>query len=145
MKFVFTITMICFSAILSCTTISTKAQNLSQVLSQGKWIDLSYDFSPQTLYWPNNPTGFKLDTIAEGVTPAGFYYSTYAFSAPEHGGTHIDAPAHFAKGGLSVDKLSLDQLTGEAVVIDVSAKVLKNRDYLISVNDITEWESKNGA
>jgi kynurenine formamidase len=119
-------------------------QPLPEVFSKGKWIDLSYDFSAQTLYWPNNPTGFKLDTIAEGMTPAGFYYSTYAFSAPEHGGTHLDAPVHFAQHGLSVDKLSLDQLTGEAIVIDVSAKALQNRDYLISVNDITGWESANG-
>ncbi|MEP6847159.1 MAG: cyclase family protein, partial [Panacibacter sp.] len=37
-----------------------------------------------------------------------------------------------------------DQLTGEAIVIDVSAKALKNRDYLISVNDITDWEANNG-
>ncbi len=144
MKFVFTITMICFSAILSCTTISTKAQNLSQVLSQGKWIDLSYDFSNQTLYWPNNPTGFKLDTVAEGVTTGGYYYSSYAFSAPEHGGTHLDAPVHFAAHGLSADKIPLEKLMGDAVLIDVSAKTLGNRDYLISVNDITGWEAKNG-
>jgi kynurenine formamidase len=114
------------------------------VFANGKWIDLSYDLSQQTLYWPNNPTGFRLDTIAEGITPGGFYYSTYAFSAPEHGGTHLDAPVHFAQHGLSVDKLSLDQLTGEAIVIDISVKALQNRDYLISVNDITEWQSKNG-
>jgi len=128
----------------ACLCYTTNAQDLSQVLSQGKWVDLSYDLSPQTLYWPNNPTGFKLDTIFEGISPGGYYYSTYAFSAPEHGGTHLDAPVHFAQGGLSVDKIPLDKLTGEAVVIDVSAKALKDHDYLISVNDINEWEAKNG-
>lgn len=129
---------------LCCAPLITKAQDLSHALSKGKWIDLSYDFSPQTLYWPNNPTAFKLDTIAEGITAGGFYYSTYAFSAPEHGGTHLDAPIHFSQGGLTADKIPLEKLTGEAVVIDVSAKTLNNRDYLISVNDITEWEGKNG-
>jgi kynurenine formamidase len=39
----------------------------------------------------------------------------------------------------------LDQLTGDAVVIDVSEKALKNHDYLISINDISEWEKKNRA
>ncbi|HXL54807.1 MAG TPA: cyclase family protein [Chitinophagaceae bacterium] len=145
MKFSFTITIISCSAILNCTSLSAKAQDLSQVLAKGKWIDLSYDFSAQTLYWPNNPTGFKLDTVAEGVTTGGYYYSSYAFSAPEHGGTHLDAPVHFAAHGLSADKVPLEKLTGNAVVIDVSAKALKDRDYLISINDITDWEAKNEA
>ena len=135
---------ISLSAILICTGVTVQAQDISQVLSKGKWIDLSYDLSPETLYWPNNPTGFKLDTIFEGMSPAGFYYSTYAFSAPEHGGTHLDAPVHFAEHGLTIDKIPLEKLTGDAVVIDVSSKALSNRDYLISVNDITDWEAKNG-
>ena len=113
---------------------SNQEKSLQETLSKGHWIDLSYAFSTETLYWPNNPTGFKLDTTAEGMTPAGFYYSTFKFSAPEHGGTHIDAPVHFAKNGLSVDKISLEKLTGEILVIDVSARALSNRDYLITAN-----------
>jgi kynurenine formamidase len=120
-------------------------KSLHEALSKGNWIDLSYDFSTETLYWPNNPTGFRLDTTAEGLTPAGFYYSSFALRAPEHGGTHIDAPVHFAENGLSVDKISLDRLTGKILVIDVSANALNNRDYLISENDITAWERENGS
>ena len=132
-------------AVVACmlTACNNNERSLSEVLAKGKWIDLSYEFSSKTLYWPNNPSGFRLDTIAEGTSAEGFYYSSFAFSAPEHGGTHLDAPVHFAAHGLSAEKLSLDQLTGDAVVIDVSAKTLKDRDYLISVNDITEWEIKN--
>jgi kynurenine formamidase len=140
-KYLFVLALTSFAA---CNTYTTKNESLSEQLSKGKWIDLSYDLSPQTLYWPNNPTGFKLDTIAEGVTSGGFYYSTYAFSAPEHGGTHLDAPSHFAMHGMSVDRLSLEQLTGDAVVIDVSEKALNNRDYLVSIDNITDWEKTNG-
>jgi kynurenine formamidase len=107
-------------------------QSLTDVLGKGKWIDLSYDFSAQTLYWPNNPSGFSLDTVANGNTPGGYFYSS-----------HLDAPVHFAAKGLSADKLGLDQLTGDAVVIDVSAKALKDHDYLISINDIKEYEEKH--
>ncbi|HNP24447.1 MAG TPA: cyclase family protein [Panacibacter sp.] len=121
------------------------AKDLDDTISSGKWIDLSYDLSAQTLYWPNNPTNFKLDTTAEGITPGGFYYSTNAFSAPEHGGTHLDAPIHFAQHGLTVDKVDVDRLTGDAVVIDVSANALANRDYLVSTGDIANWEKKYGA
>jgi kynurenine formamidase len=128
-----------------CTSTSKDGPPLSEILSKGKWIDLTYDFSAQTLYWPNNPTVFKLDTVAEGSTAGGYYYSSYAFSAPEHGGTHLDAPVHFAAHGLSVDKLSIEKLTGDAAVIDVSANAMNNPDYLIDVNDITGWEVINGT
>jgi len=90
-----------------------------------KWIELTHAFSEQTLYWPNNPKGFTRDTLFEGMTEKGYYYSAFDFYAPEHGGTHLDAPVHFAEGKKSVDELSLDQLTGDAVVIDVSAKAAR--------------------
>ena len=136
------ITLLIAIAVCMLTACHNNENSLSELLNKGKWIDLTYEFSAQTLYWPNNPSGFNLDTVANGNTPGGFYYSSYTFSAPEHGGTHLDAPVHFAAKGLSADKLSLDQLTGDAVVIDVSAKALKDRDYLISVNDIKEYEEK---
>jgi kynurenine formamidase len=113
--------------------------------SNGKWIDLSYSFSKETLYWPNNPTGFVMDTFFAGFAPGGYYYSSYGFCAPEHGGTHLDAPVHFAEGRKAVDELSLDQLTGNALVIDVSPKALNNRDYLISIDDVQQWEKTNGS
>jgi len=113
-------------------------------LSQAQWIDLTYPFSEKTLYWPNNPKGFTKDTLFEGMTTKGYYYSSYGFYAPEHGGTHLDAPVHFVRGKLTVDKIPLDKLTGEAVVIDVSNKAASNRDYLIKVDDVTNWEKQNG-
>jgi kynurenine formamidase len=121
-----------------------KEKSLPEVLAMGNWIDLSYDFSDKTLYWPNNPTGFKLDTQFNGTTPGGYYYSSNAFHAPEHGGTHIDAPVHFAKGNWSVDEIPLQQLLGEAVVIDVSANVNNNADYQVTVADVEAWEKQNG-
>jgi len=127
----------------SCTGKQSKHQ--PAVFTDGKWIDLSYSFSNETLYWPNNLKGFRMDTLFAGRTPGGFYYSSFGFCAPEHGGTHLDAPVHFAEGKKSVDQLSLQQLTGPVVVVDVSAKALNNRDYLISIDDILAWENENGA
>jgi kynurenine formamidase len=129
--------------IISCT--GKQSNQDTAMFANGKWIDLSYSFSNETLYWPNNLKGFTMDTLFEGETPGGFYYSSFGFCAPEHGGTHLDAPVHFAEGKKSVDQLSLEQLTGHAVVIDVSAKALDNRDYLISIDDIVAWEKENGT
>ena len=110
-----------------------------------KWIDLTYPFSEKTLYWPNNPKGFTRDTLFAGETNKGYYYSSYSFFVPEHGGTHLDAPIHFVEGKKTVDQLDLDQLTGDAVVIDVSGKVNGNRDYLVTIEDVLDWEKTHGA
>lgn len=110
----------------------------------GAWLDLSYDLSTETVYWPTSEP-FQLETVSEGMTEKGYYYSAYRFCAAEHGGTHIDAPVHFAKGKKSVDELSLTRLIGRAIKIDVSEKALADRDYLISVDDILAWETRYGV
>ena len=79
--------------------------------ADGEWIDLTYDFGDDTIYWVNAEP-FKRTTVAEGMTPGGYYYSAYNYSAAEHGGTHIDAPVHFAEGKKTVDQIELTQLVG---------------------------------
>ena len=109
----------------------------------GTWIDLTYPFDENTIYWPTAES-FRLDTVAEGVTDKGYYYSAYSFCAAEHGGTHMDAPVHFAEGKNAVQEIPIDQLIGPAIVVDVSEQALKNRDYLIQVADFENWEKDNG-
>jgi len=109
----------------------------------GRWIDLSHDFSSETIYWPTAEP-FKLDTVSAQRTPAGFYYAANNFRAAEHGGTHLDAPIHFAEGRKTVDQIPLEQLIAPAVVIDVSEKVQADRDYQIGVDDFAAWEIRYG-
>jgi kynurenine formamidase len=119
------------------------AQQKTTGFPAGQWIDLSHDFSSDTVYWVTAEP-FKRTTVAEGQTPGGYYYSAYNFSAAEHGGTHIDAPVHFAEGKKTVDQLPLEQLIAPAVKVDVSAKALANRDYLVTTEDLQAWEAANG-
>lgn len=121
----------------------TGCGNRRDAFPAGQWIDLSHEFSEETIYWVTAEP-FKRTTVAEGKTAAGFYYSAYNFSAAEHGGTHLDAPVHFAEGKKTADRIELTQLIGEAVVIDVSAKASADRDYEITVDDIKAWEAANG-
>ena len=109
----------------------------------GRWIDLSYDLSSETIYRPTSEP-FVLDTVSAGVTKKGYYYSAYRFCAAEHGGTHIDAPIHFAEGRKTVDEIPLTQLIAPAIKIDVTNKVTANRDYQISIEDFSAWESQHG-
>ena len=133
-----------FSSFVACQNVEPpKALNALDVLKNGKWIDLTYDFDENTIYWPtNNP--FSHDTVFFGVTDKGFFYSSGSYAADEHGGTHLDAPIHFSAGKIAVEKIPIDQLTGEGILIDVSENALKDHDYLVNVEDLKNWEAKNG-
>jgi kynurenine formamidase len=67
-------------------------------------------------------------------------YFARDFSLPEHFGTHIDAPAHFAHGLWTVDEIPLDRLIARLVILDVGESVKRNSDYQVTVEDILHWE-----
>jgi len=106
------------------------------------WVDLTHPFSGETLYWPTEE-GFELRTRFQGLTPDGFFYVAKSYRAPEHGGTHLDAPVHFGEGRRTVDQIGLDQLTGLAAVVDVTAAVRTNRDHQVTVDDLQRWEREH--
>ncbi|HXV87265.1 MAG TPA: cyclase family protein [Gemmatimonadales bacterium] len=120
-----------------------ETRELHQVLAQARWVDLSYAFNAQTIYWPT-AEGFRLDTVAAGITPLGYYYAANNLRTSEHGGTHLDAPLHFAEGKNSADRIPLDQLVGPAVVVDVAASAGANPDYLVTVADLAAFERDHG-
>lgn len=89
--------------------------------AESPWIELSYPFNNKTIYWPTAES-FKHIKVFENFTTAGYYYSSYDISASEHGGTHLDAPRHFAEGKWTADEIPLDRLIGPAIKIDISSK-----------------------
>jgi kynurenine formamidase len=119
------------------------AQRRGPAFPSGRVIDMSYPFDSNTVYWPTAES-FHLEKDFEGVTDQGFYYSAYRYAAAEHGGTHLDAPVHFAKGHHSVDEIPLEQLMGAAIVVDVSRQCAEDRDYRVTIADLTNWEKTNG-
>ncbi len=110
----------------------------------GEIIDLTHAFDSATIYWPTEK-GFVLEKGFEGYSEAGFFYEANAFYSAEHGGTHLDAPVHFAEGKQSVEEIPLSRLIGQGIVIDVSEKCDENADYLVSVDDFIAWEEVHGA
>lgn len=136
--------LIAFACLSACTTQLPNGQALSTApFSGGRWVDLSHDFSESTLYWPTADR-FKLTVEFHGTTDKNFHYEANRYSASEHGGTHLDAPAHFAQGRKTVDQLTVEQLSGPAVVVDVRSAVASNVDYQISTADLLNWESRYG-
>lgn len=109
-----------------------------------KVIDISWPINQNTVEYKNK-NALKFKTVknieVDGV------HETHV-SLDMHTGTHIDAPIHFDKNGVTVDQISFDHLIGECKVFDltcVNEKIcvsdLQNLD--IQENDIVLFKTKN--
>jgi kynurenine formamidase len=107
-------------------------------------VDLGHAFDEKTVYWPTETARFAWRKLAVGETPGGWFYAAGAFSAPEHGGTHLDAPLHFAAGGESVEQIPLERLVGPAVVIDVRASAARDAAHALSAAELASFEARHG-
>src|SRR2546428_9253544 len=94
-------------------------------LDGARLVDLTHPFDARTIYWPTAKP-FTLEPVAHGMTEGGWWYAANNFSAAEHGGTHLDAPIHFAEGRWAADEIPLDRLVGAAVGGDVSEKAARD-------------------
>jgi kynurenine formamidase len=112
-------------------------------LGGGIVIDLSYAYDEDTIYWPT-AEGFRHEAVTVGHQEGGYYYEAFDFQSAEHGGTHIDAPRHFAEGKQTVDEIPLERLMGPGIVIDVAAACARDRDYQVTTADFEAWEADHG-
>lgn len=124
--------------------VATPAGSQTIDVDRSAIVDLTHAFDERTVYWPTSPSAFELDSLAWGETEGGWFYSAFAFSTPEHGGTHLDAPIHFARGGQAADEVPLERLVGPAVVIDVTERAAQDRDYLLTRDDVVRFEQEHG-
>ena len=123
--------------VLACCSLCVKLADAKLVIK-----DLSYTFDNTTIYWPNmQKERFRFVKEIGNVSP---YYAANTFSAAEHGGTHIDAPSHFAAGKHSVEEIPLTTLVGKAVLVNVVSKANANKDLLIGRTEFDEHEKQHG-
>lgn len=132
-------------AVLALVVLSACASRAPLDLRNAELVDLTYAFDARTLYWPTSPSSFEIKQLAYGPTPGGWFYASNAICTPEHGGTHLDAPIHFAAGKRTADQIPLQQLLAPAVVIDVASKAAANADYRLTADDVRTWESQHGT
>jgi kynurenine formamidase len=114
-------------------------------LAKARVVDLTHPFDDKTIYWPTSPSAFEIKSLANGMTPGGWFYASNSICTPEHGGTHLDAPLHFSKEGRPADQVPVRQLIAPAAVIDLSAKAAANPDYRLTLEDVKGWEKAHGA
>ncbi len=107
-------------------------------------VDLTHALSPDSLYWPNGEPfeherqGWEFDTD-------GNWYAMARFSTPEHLGTHLDAPIHFAAAGWTSAKIPVDRFLGPAVVVDISERAAMDIDTTLQPSDLAAWEARHGT
>lgn len=107
-------------------------------------VDLTHAFDEDTVYWPTDTEGFVLEEVFVGEAEGGYHYEAHRFRAAEHGGTHLDAPVHFAAGAWTADEIPLERLVGPGLVVDVRESVAADRDHLVGVEDLRRWEAVHG-
>ena len=121
----------------------TGAPDRGLIVDESKVIDLTHPFDERTIYWPTAQR-FELDRVAWGKNQAGWWYASNDFCASEHGGTHLDAPIHFAEGRWATAEIPIDRLLGPLRVIDVREQCRRDRNYLLSPSDIARHEARHG-
>jgi len=119
---------------------------------RNNFIDLTYAFNNETILFPGRKPSFN--TEFEGYTEAGFWVASKGFCISEHTGTHIDAPYHFHKSGITLDQIPIETLIDiPGVMIDVydrvhrfeNGKLSVIENYAVTREDIIKWEKINGA
>lgn len=106
-------------------------------------VDLGHPLSPGSIYWPTG-SPFVHERLHWGTTEGGYFYASASFSSPEHLGTHLDAPIHFARGGTTAAEIPADQLLAPGVVVDISDRASRDHDATLEPSDLTAWEAGHG-
>lgn len=132
---------LCMLAGVGCAAGHSRLNRLAW--EQSRFIDLTHSFGADTIVWPTEQD-FRLVLQQAGETAGGYYYASNRLEMAEHGGTHIDAPIHFAKGGQTLDQVPIEHLVGAGIRIDVTAQCARDRDYLVTVQDFEQWETAHG-
>jgi kynurenine formamidase len=91
--------------------------------------------------------GVSVDVISkyDDGGPA-WYWNTIRMG--EHTGTHFDAPVHWITGrdlsSNTTDTIPIERCVGPACVIDVTADVQRDADFLLTTQRIEAWEREHG-
>ena len=89
-------------------------------LTADGWIDISVTLRGGMVHWPGNP---PVEISLQQSIERGDHANVSALSLGAHSGTHMDAPRHFIRDGIGIDRLPLDAVLGRARVIAIDDPV----------------------
>ncbi|MFL6798451.1 MAG: cyclase family protein [Xanthobacteraceae bacterium] len=103
-------------------------------------VDLTHTMSPEFPTFFGVP-GIEMEKKFDFKTDG---FNLFWWRLLEHAGTHLDAPIHFSAAGATAEKIPAETLVVPLAVIDVAAKAALNADYLLTAEDLRDWERRNG-
>jgi arylformamidase len=77
--------------------------------------DLTLPITPDLIVWPGDPT---IELTQPVHLERGDICTVTRLNISAHTGTHLDAPAHFIRGGATVETLNLHTLVGPALLVE---------------------------
>ena len=104
--------------------------------------DLTHPLSPAIPPWPGEEAHRLEATPLAEVAKDGYYLRAVAHV--EHLGTHLDAPAHFAEGGATVEAIPADRLVAPLFVISIAEKAAQDPDAELTAEDLAAFEARHG-
>lgn len=129
-------------------------QQLVEELRSGalQVIDLTQPLGPDTpviglpeIFAPSPGVSLEVISRYDDRGPA-WYWNRLALG--EHTGTHFDAPVHWITGrelpDNTCDTIPVERFVGPACVIDVSARVAEDPDFLLAPEHVEVWEAEHG-
>src|SRR5437667_6162638 len=129
-------------------------QQLLEELNSGrlKVVDLTSPLEPDTpvidlppIFAPS--PGLTLIEISRYDSRGPAWYWN-VINMGEHTGTHFDAPIHWVTGKdlphNATDTIVPGKFIGSACVINVTAEVEQNQDFLLTIEQVEAWEATYG-
>ncbi|XP_050040581.1 isatin hydrolase-like [Dermacentor andersoni] len=131
------------ASLLSCIAARIPSSCGGLFVPPEKLVDLSYSFNNRTIFWSDDAE-FRLNISRKGSTPEDWYQAD-VIELATHGGTHLDAPIHFAPDKWTVSQIPLERLMFVPIaLVDVEAQASENPVYELSLEDIERWEGQHG-
>ncbi|MGX9132950.1 cyclase family protein [Rummeliibacillus sp. JY-2-4R] len=127
-----------------------------------KVVDLSVLLYDGLVSFPSHPKVVFMDHITHDFSKPRYQapcegYASKTIIMSDHSGTHLDAPYHFFKDGLTVEDIPIEATMGNAVRIDVShkavyepvtremiEKVVEDKNIIIKEHDIVLFRCWQG-
>lgn len=114
----------------------------SPALYERKLVDLTQTFRASTPNWPGEAP-FIYRRLA-GPGDDGRWRATGTLEGPEHSGTQLEAPMHYAEGRSGADEVPLHQLVGPIRLLDVEDACSRTPNYVVTLGDLRAHERDHG-
>lgn len=103
-------------------------------------VDLTQPLGPDTVLWPGS-TSFEA-TVRSDPRTSGSYARDLRL--PEHSGTHLDAPSHFAPGGAHAADIPAERLVAPCAVLDMRAECREAPAFTLERSHLEDAERRDG-